>query len=139
MTEILTADHLRMLTQDSAIALDVVHERGYRSLSAREALQVLPPLGFSAQVARLGAGLLFPLTLPGDPIPLSQFRPEHPRRDDEGKDIKYEIPRKRPQRLIFHPRVMAALRSGDSTVWVTEGTKKDDSLVSRGATALAGI
>jgi hypothetical protein len=128
-----------MLLQDSGIAPEVVQERGYRSLTAREAAQVLPGLGFSAPVWRLGTGLLFPLTLPDDPAPLYQFRPDHPRRDDEGKDIKYEIPHKRPQRLIVHPRSLAAFQDATTTLYITEGAKKNDSLVSRGATALAGI
>src|SRR5215510_14809825 len=135
----LTPQHHTMLVKDSGIAEDVLAERGYRSLTAREAAQVLPPLGFSAPVCRLGSGLLFPLTLPDDPAHLYQFRPDHPRRDDEGKDIKYEIPAKRPQRLILHPRSLAALQSTETTLYISEGAKKNDSLVSRGATALAGI
>jgi hypothetical protein len=139
MTSTLTPDHLTQLVKDSGIALDVVQESGCRSLTARDALTALPPCGFSAPVCKLGAGLLLRLTLPDDPAPLYQFRPDHPRQGDDGELIKYEIPRKRPQRLIVHPRSVAALRTGDGPVWITEGAKKLYSLVSREATALAGI
>src|SRR5262245_36315467 len=135
----LTAQHRTMLVDESAIDAAIAAERGWRSLSAREAAQVLPGLGFSAQVCRLGSGLLFPLTLSDDPAPLYQFRPDHPRRDDHGKDIKYEIPHNRTQRLVLHPRAMAALRSGEDTVYVTEGAKKYDSLLSHGATPVGVI
>jgi len=135
----LSQDHLDQLMQGSGIAEAVIAERPYRSLTSPEALVTLPKLGFSTQVARLGAGLLFPLTLPGDAIPLYQFRPDKPQNDERGNPRKYEIPSKRPQRLILHPRVSAALRSGTTPLYVTEGAKKVDSLLSRGATALGGI
>jgi RecA-family ATPase len=139
MSDLLTPTHRTMLEKDSAIAPDVIAERGYRSLTSAEAATVLPTLRFSVVQSRLGSGLLFPLTLPDDPAPLYQFRPDHPRRDDEGKPIKYELPARTTQRLIVHPRAMAALRSGTTAVYVTEGAKKYDSLLSRGATPLGGI
>jgi hypothetical protein len=135
----LTPAHLTMLRDESGIAEAIIAERGYRSLTSPEALVTLPKLGFSTQVARLGSGLLFPLTLPEDPVPLYQFRPDRPQKDDDRRPRKYEIPFKRPQRLILHPRTMAALRSGTAPLYVTEGAKKVDSLLSRGATALGGI
>src|SRR6516165_1406278 len=135
----LTAQHQKMLVTDSAIDEAIAVERGYRSLTAREALTTLPGLGFSAQVAKLGSGLLFPLTVPDDPAPLYQFRPDHPRQDASGKITKYEIPHSRTQRLILHPRAMAALQDGQRTLYITEGAKKVDSLLSRGATALGVI
>jgi AAA domain-containing protein/uncharacterized protein DUF3854 len=135
----LTAAHLQMLTVDSAISPEVVQARGYRSLSLTEAAKLLPGLGFSVKVSKLGAGLLFPLTLPDDPAPLYQFRPDHPRRDDDGKAQKYEIPHGRKQRLIVHPHARAALQDGVTPLYITEGAKKVDSLVSHGAAALGGI
>ena len=139
MTQILTPDHRTMLEVGSAIAPDVIGERGWRSLTSAEAATVLPTLRFSLVQSRLGSGLLFPLTLPDDPAPLYQFRPDRPRQDADGKAIKYEIPLKTPQRLIVHPRAMAALREGTGPIYVTEGAKKVDSLLSRGATPLGGI
>jgi hypothetical protein len=139
MTDVLTAVHRTMLETDSGIAAAVIAERGYRSLTMTEAVKLLPTLRFSTLQSRLGSGLLFPLTLPDDPAPLYQFRPDHPRRDDDGQLIRYEIPHKTPQRLIVHPRAMAALASGTTPVYITEGAKKYDSLVSRGATPVGGI
>jgi hypothetical protein len=139
MTDILTPAHRTMLEVESGITPDVIAERGYRSLTSAEALKVLPTLRFSVVQSRLGSGLLFPLTLPEDPAPLYQFRPDHPRRDEDGRLMKYEIPARTTQRLIFHPRAMAALRSGTTPVYVTEGAKKYDSLLSRGAPPVGGI
>jgi AAA domain-containing protein/uncharacterized protein DUF3854 len=135
----LTPHHRDQLIQGSGIAEDVIAERPYRSLTSPQALVTLPKLGFSTQVARLGSGLLFPLTVPDDPIPLYQFRPDKPQNDERGNPRKYEIPYKRPQRLILHPRTIPQLRSGTLPLYVTEGAKKVDSLISRGAIALGGI
>ena len=108
MTDILTSTDRTMLAVASGIDAAVIAERGYRSLTALEAAKVLPPLRFSALQSRLGSGLLFPLTVPDDPAPLYQFRPDRPRSDADGQAIKYEIPDKCPQRLILHPRALAA-------------------------------
>ena len=139
MTHVLSLDHRTMLEKDSGIDPTVLTERGYCTLTAPEALTRLPTLRFSAVQSRLGRGLLFPLTLPDDPAPLYQFRPDNPRHDEDGKPIKYEIPAKTTQRLIFHPRARAALGSGTAPVYVTEGTKKLDALISRGAAAVGVI
>jgi hypothetical protein len=139
MTHQLSPDHEKMLVEGSGIARGILEERPYRSLTAREAATLLPTLRFSAVQSRLGSGLLFPLTLPEDPAPLYQFRPDRPRHDEDGKPIKYEIPLKATQRLIFHPRVMPALATGDMPVYITEGAKKLDALISRGAVAVGVI
>ena len=139
MTYVLSPTHRTMLEEGSGIAPEVIAERGYRTLTMTEAATLLPTLRFSAVQSRLGSGLLFPLTLPDDPAPLYQFRPDRPRQDEDGKAIKYEIPLKTTQRLILHPRALAALRDGTGPVYVTEGAKKVDSLLSRGATPLGGI
>ena len=139
MIHSLSPDHRTMLEKDSGIDPTVLTERGYCTLTAPEALTLLPTLRFSAVQARLGGGLLFPLTLPDDPAPLYQFRPDRPRHDEDGKPIKYEIPAKTTQRLIFHPRAMAALGRGTTPVYITEGAKKLDALISRGAAAVGVI
>jgi hypothetical protein len=135
----LSAHHRTMLVNERGIDEAIAAERPYCSLSARETAQRLPGLGFSAQVAKLGSGILFGLTLPDDPAPLSQFRPDHPRHNETGKPIKYEIPHHRKPRLILHPRAMAALRDGVTPLYITEGAPKTDSLLSHGATAVGGI
>jgi hypothetical protein len=139
MTDLLTPPHRTMLEVGSAIAPDIITERGYRSLTSAEAATVLPTLRFSVAQSRLGSGLLFPLTLPDDPAPLYQFRPDRPRPDADGKPIKYELLARTTQRLIVHPRALAALWSGTTPIYVTEGAKKYDALLSRGATPVGGI
>jgi phage/plasmid-associated DNA primase len=128
-----------MLHGGSGIADDVIRARGYRSLDAPEAAATLPALGFSPEQCRLGAGLLFPLTLPDDPAPLYQFRPDHPRTGDQGKSIKYEIPAGACQRLIFHPHASPMLGEDTAPLWITEGAKKLDALIARGVPAVGLI
>jgi hypothetical protein len=135
----LTPAHYHMLHEDSAISAEVIRARGYRSLDAHEAAATLPALGFSSEQCRLGAGLLFPLTLPGDPAPLYQFRPDHPRTGDQGKPIKYEIPAGACQRLIFPPHASPPLAEDTAPLWVTEGAKKLDALIARGVPAVGLI
>ena len=139
MTDILTSTDRTMLAVASGIDAAVIAERGYRSLTALEAAKVLPPLRFSALQSRLGSGLLFPLTVPDDPAPLYQFRPDRPRSDADGQAIKYEIPDKCPPAAYSPPARPGGLRSDTTPLYLTEGAKKVDSLLSRGATALGGI
>src|SRR5262249_33116528 len=66
-----------------------------------------------------------------------QIRPEAPRQMAGGKVNKYETPAKDHNILDVHPRVQAQLKDPGIPLWITEGVKKGDSLVSHGACALA--
>ena len=141
---ILSQDHLKMLTEGSGIAVDVIAERGYRTSTGYSELKSLRiPLARDTDTH----GLLLPLyTTEGKPAdifiakedrsaPLTIYRPDVPQVDREGRLRKYLYPAER-MRLDCHPRAYPLL--GDPTVplWVTEGMKKGDALVSHGLCAL---
>lgn len=128
--------HRSMLLEGSAIAPEVVEARGYRTIGSETELEVL---GFG-RAQRNTPGLLIPLHGPSGDVVLHQFRPDEPR-TKHGKPVKYETPSGARMALDVHP--MARDRLGDPSVplFVTEGIKKGDALVSRGlcAVALVGV
>jgi phage/plasmid-associated DNA primase len=135
----LTARHYRMLRVESGISDEAIRTAGYRSLGAKEAVATLSILGFNKTQANVGAGLLLRLTLPDDPAPLYQFRPDNPRMGEHGKPIKYETPYGSSQRLILRQSVINTLQDPDHSMVITEGAKKVDALISAGYAAIGGI
>ena len=67
---------------------------------------------------------------------LYQIRPDSPR-IREGKVIKYEMPAGSRMALDVHPFGLPKLADPTVPLWVTEGIKKGDCLVSRGCCAIA--
>lgn len=127
-------NHRKTLIRESHIARNVVRRRGYRTVRKKAELE---QLGFS-RAQRKVPGLLIPLYGPSGEIVLYQYRPDEPR-IREGKPVKYETPAGARMVLDVHP--MARDRLGDpaAPLFVTEGVKKADALVSRGLCAVALI
>jgi hypothetical protein len=125
----LRAEHLTMLTE-SAISIDVVAKRGYRSMGSRYDLPELEALGFTKAQARI-PGLLIPLHGIDGEIRGYQYRPDSPREKD-GKPIKYETPRGQKNILDIPSSIRNELRKGRQAILVTEGAKKADALASLG-------
>jgi len=139
----LAQQHYEML-QASAIADEVIKERGYRTITNAKELKTL---GFSDSQMRV-PGLLLPLHSTDGEIPLYVYRPDNPRvfedkkqRNEDGtykqKVIKYEMPKGEKMRLDVPPRCQSGI--GDPTIplWITEGQKKADALASIGFCAIA--
>jgi hypothetical protein len=139
--------HYDML-KASAIADDVIRERGYRTIMEAKDLKAL---GFSESQLR-APGLLLPLHSTDGDIPLYIYRPDSPRvledkkhRNEDGtykqKVIKYEMPRGEKMRLDVPPRCRGDLDDPAIPLWITEGQKKADALASLGlcAVALLGV
>ncbi len=134
---LLSDPHRQMLEQGSAITVEVILARGYRTVTAEEARQY----GFTGRQAR--AGLLLPVhTTDGQPGPFV-LRPDNPRvvidkrtrRDLETGDhpqkvIKYEWPRGREPRVDCPPPCQPQLKDSAIPLWITEGQKKGDALAS---------
>ena len=145
MTHQLSSEHLQQLTKGSGIALDVIEERGYRTCTGYSELK---SLGIIVRRDTDTHGLLLPLhTVEGKPgetylaredrcVPLMVYRPDTPQVDHEGQPQKYLYPGAQRMRLDCHPRAFPLL--GDPTIplWVTEGIKKGDSLVTHRVCAL---
>jgi len=124
----LSKDHKRMLFEESRLSARVVVKRGYRTVTR------------SAELERLGFGrsqrstptLLVPIWSPPGEIVLYQSRPDEPRIGNHGKPVKYETPVGASMTLDVHPFCRGRLGDPNAPLFVTEGIKKGDALVSRG-------
>jgi len=116
----------------SAISVEVIRERGYRSVLGKTALK---DAGFSPAQQR-SPGILIPLHGAGGNQVGWQYRPDSPRRGARERVIKYENPAGTSIHLDVPPRCRQYL--GDPTVplWITEGVKKVDALAAAGACAI---
>ena len=118
----------------SAIADDVIDERGYFTVERRSDLK---DLGFGPALQHAPT-LAIPIhgVVPGEP-PWYIHRPdETPVRD--GRALKYFVPKGRRMALDVHPRVRVGL-GARVPLFVTEGAKKVDAFVSAGAEAVVGL
>ena len=130
--EVLNLDHRRMLLQGSGISPEVARVRGYRSVETKADLK---RLGFADSQCN-PPGLLVPIYSPAGEIVNYQFRPDQPRIKD-GRPIKYETPRGSRMTLDAHPFARDRLADPSVPLFVTEGIKKGDALVSRGLCAIS--
>lgn len=123
-----------MLQDESGIAPDLIAARGYRTVTRKADLMAL---GFARWQCRVPA-LLVPVYNPYGELVLYQARPDAPRIKD-GQVIKYETPHGASMALDVPPSAVnrQALRDPHGPLWITEGAKKGDALVTHGACALA--
>jgi hypothetical protein len=129
--ELLTAhlDHLK----SSALSLEVIRERGYRSVLGKKELR---DNGFSTSQQRT-PGILIPLHGVNGQVIGYQHRPDRPRRDPKrDRLIKYENPRGSSVRLDVPPRCRQQLGNPKVPVWFSEGVKKVDALATLDACAV---
>jgi hypothetical protein len=126
-----------MLIVESSIARDVAEARGYRTIEKKVELKTL---GFADRQCN-PPGLLIPIYSPTGEIVNYQFRPDQPRIDKDGKPVKYETPSGARMVLDVHPFAREMLGNPTMPLFITEGMKKGDALVScdRCAVALLGV
>jgi hypothetical protein len=126
-----------MLLEESGISPEVVVKRGYHTAKTKTELAWF---GFSKPQRREPA-LVIPMYSPAGELVTHQIRPDAPRENGKGKPIRYETPAGSPIHLDVHPSQTERVRDASVPLWVTEGVKKADSLVSRGqcAVALQGV
>ncbi len=128
--ETLSFDHSEMLLRGSGISEEVVRARGYRTVGTKAELK---RLGFSDSQSN-PPGLLIPLYSPAGEIANYQLRPDQPRVSN-GKPAKYETPRGSRMVVDVHPFARRKLGDPTTPLFITEGIKKGDSLVSHGLCA----
>lgn len=130
----LSADHRRMLLEESAISADVAAERGIETVVRGEEL----PEGFSRRQRRRGAGVLFTVHRPNGETSHC-FRPDEPDPEDPGR--KYEQPSKHyggPGNVLdVHPSLRHLIADVGVPVIFVEGVKKADAIIS--AARAAGV
>jgi hypothetical protein len=129
----LSPAHQRMLFEESCLRTSVAVKRSYRTVASKAELA---RLGFSKPQQRVPA-LVVPMYSPAGELVTHQLRPDTPRKNDKGKPIRYETPAGSPIRLDVHPSQSERVKDASVPLWITEGVKKADSLVSRGQCVLA--
>lgn len=131
----LAAHHYRMLAHDSRIADDVIAARGYRTVSDRKDLKAL---GFTGAQLTL-SGLVIPLHDVNGDVFAHQLRPDVPREEKRkpGKFSKYEYTAGYKPRIDIPPSVRGVLPDPRFPLWICEGVRKVDALVSAGVHAIA--
>ncbi len=128
----LAQHHWDMLTKESGIMADLIQSRGYRTVTKKSHLK---ELGFKDAQCHVPA-LLIPIYNVQGNIALYQARPDSPR-IKEGKPIKYETLAGSLMALDCHPSIRHQLQDPNIPLWITEGIKKGDCLVSHGCCAIA--
>jgi hypothetical protein len=131
-TPLLSEPHRHSLTFGSGIAPGVIERRGYRTVEKKQQLR---DLGFGQSQQKVPA-LLIPILGVGGGTCGYQARPDQPRIKD-GKALKYETIAGMHMRLDVHPDVRNLLPDPAVPLFITEGVKKGDALVSRGVCAIA--
>lgn len=127
--------HGAMLEAQSGIRADVIEARGYETVTSKARLE---KLGFSVKQREVPA-LLMPIHSPTGAVTLHQIRPDDPRRNSQGKPVKYETPAGASMALDVHPFAKEKIGDPTTPLFITEGIKKGDCLVSRGLCAVALI
>ena len=127
----LSDSHGRMLYDESGIDPGVAQERGYYTVRRRHDV----PEEFADWQCRLG--LVIPTYSPDGVTRGHQLRPNKPIARKCGDAPRYESPQRSQVIVDVHPRMLEEVRSGDGDLFVVEGCKKGDALVSRGAAAVA--
>jgi Domain of unknown function (DUF3854) len=144
-TPALDPRHHTMLHEASGIAAEVITARGYRTSTGYSELK---SLGIALPRSADTHGLLLPLyTVEGKPgtwydikadqsVPLAIYRPDTPLVTDEGRTLKYLYPKGVVMQLDCPPGCQPSLGDPAVPLWITEGMRKADALVSHGACAL---
>src|SRR5215210_4358840 len=125
--------HGRQLVEESGIAPQVILDRGYRTVKTNAELK---RLGFP-RTQQLAPALVIPMYDPTGELVTHQIRPDNPRKDRDGKPVKYETPAKSRVRLDVHPGQAERVKDPTIPLWITEGVKKADCLVTHGQCAIA--
>jgi hypothetical protein len=140
----LSDPHRTILRTGSGITEAVMAARGYRTIT--DAAELLA-LGFGLAQCRV-PGLLLPLHTTDGRLGPAIYRPDNPRvvenRRQKNADgthpqrvIKYEQPKGEPVRVDCPPLCQPQLADPSVPLFITEGQKKADALVSVGACAIA--
>lgn len=128
--------HRATLEQESRITKDVWQARGFRSI---EKATELKRLGFS-EAQTLVPTLLIPVYNVWGDLSLYHHRPDNPRINRKtGRTNKYEFPSGSTMCFDVHPFVKDKIRDPNVPLIITEGSKKNDSIISHGGCSIGVI
>jgi hypothetical protein len=128
--------HAKLL-EDSAISIEVARARGYISVDTRTRLATTG----IAKAGQTVPGLLIPIHNVAGEVKLDQYRPDSPRLNGSGKQIKYETSVGRGLVVDVPPPIRHQITDPTVALWATEGARKADSAVTAGLCcgALLGV
>jgi hypothetical protein len=132
MSQTLSVEHRKTLEVDSGISPKLIATRGYRTVTGKTELH---SLGFPLVQSKVPT-LLIPIWGVNGGVVMYQSRPDVPRMS-KGRIVKYETPQSSRMVLDIHPDMREIMVNPKVPLWITEGIKKGDSLVSRGCCAIA--
>jgi hypothetical protein len=136
---LLAPHHRAMLEQGSGISPEKISDRGYFTVTDTDDLR---ELGFADYQLRVPA-MVIPIYGVDGRLRFYRIRPDDPRRDLDkpGKVVKYEQPTGTGVTLDVPRFARPFLSDAGMRLWIVEGEKKADALVSRGecAVALLGV
>jgi len=133
IVEHISAAH-RELIAASAISGVVRDARGYRTVVSKTELSELQFKGVQAL-----PGLLHPIWNVHGENGSNQLRPDEPRVDNKGRAIKYETPRGTGMLLDVHPHARELLADPRVELWIPEGIRKADALLTAGAPCVIAL
>lgn len=144
----LSPEHFEEIIVRSAINPDVAEARGYRTLyGTEEDRSELERLGFSRSIVvreETYPALLVPLYRATGEVVSYQLKPASPRvlnGSDKLREVKYENPKGSTNHVDVPPSTQLLLSDITKSLWITEGMKKVDCLISqnRAAIGLTGV
>lgn len=144
----LSPEHFEEIIVHSAINPDVASARGYRTLYGTEKDRTeLAELGFSRSIVareETYPALLVPLYRATGEVVSYQLKPASPRMLNGGektREVKYENPKGSTNHVDVPPSTQLLLSDITKSLWITEGMKKVDCLISqnRAAIGLTGV
>jgi len=128
---ILCDAHRDQLVNGSGIDLDVIRERGYRSVTKKAELISLGFKDYQCRCSPESPGLLMPVFSVLGEVVTYMVRFDNPRIVN-GKPLKYEFPSGSTMVLDVHPRIRPNFKDINTPLFITEGQKKVDALISHG-------
>jgi Domain of unknown function (DUF3854) len=135
----LAPHHRQMLEQGSGVSPEKINDRGYFTVTHKSDLR---KMGFADYQLRVPA-MAIPVYGVSDHFHFYRLRPDDPRRDPEKpeKVVKYEQPPGTGLTIDVPRSAQPLLSDASARLWIVEGEKKADALVSRGecAVALLGV
>jgi hypothetical protein len=123
------------IVRESGIDPLVAVERDYYLEKTKKGLE---RLGFTRKQQKAPAMVIPRFSPSGEEIP-PQIKPDSPRLVEgrsKVREVKYDYPPNTPVRLSVHPRTVKVLRDIRYPLWIVEGDKKGDALVSHTAAAV---
>jgi hypothetical protein len=133
---LLAPHHETMLKIESHISPEVISARGYTTVAEPEELR--KKMDFAEYQLRAPA-LAIPIFDVWGEFRFHRIRPDDPRPDHgkPNKVVKYEQPPNTPLVIDVSPAALEGLRDTSRRLWIVEGEKKADALVSQGECAIA--